>query len=67
MLLLNKKSYKTLGIVCLLSSVADPDPWSGAFLTPWSGIGFFASQIQPMIRSASNYILYQTIYFLYMS
>ncbi len=25
----------------LLTSVADPDPGSGAFLTPGSGIGFF--------------------------
>ncbi len=29
------------------SSVADPDPGSGAFLTPGSGIGFFRIQGVP--------------------
>jgi hypothetical protein len=28
-------------LLILVVSVADPDPGSGAFLTPGSGIGFF--------------------------
>jgi hypothetical protein len=37
--------YRELALDYVLSSVGDPDPGSGAFLTPGSGIGFSGSWI----------------------
>ncbi len=52
MLLLLLKKKKSLVIFCLLSSVADPGPESGAFWALDPGWDFSRSRIQPIFMKA---------------
>jgi hypothetical protein len=52
-------------MVPVVCSVADPDPGSGAFLTPGSGIGFSGSWIpdpNPYFRELTENFLGQKFY-----